>query len=252
MKSFSIIGTKRAAQTKQETKSLRAEGKVPCVLYGGKEQIHFSAPALSFKGLVYTPEVHTVELNVDGTNFKAIMKDIQFHAVTDKILHIDFLELQEDKKVTIEIPIIISGNAVGVRAGGQLLNKMRKLKIAALPKDLPDSVPIKIDDMKIGDTVHVRDIKIKGVDVLDSPNNVITAVKTTRIVVEEKVETTAAAAPGATPAAGGTPAAGATPAATPAKDEKKKLSELIDSYNLPLVSINLKEVKAYSALTFFV
>src|SRR5688572_20161758 len=99
MKSFSINGTKRAAQTKQETRQLRAEGMVPCVLYGGKEQIHFSTPAQSLKGLVYTPEVHTVDLTIDGANFKAVMKDIQFHAVTDKILHIDFLELDENKKV---------------------------------------------------------------------------------------------------------------------------------------------------------
>ena len=157
MKSISISGTKRAAQTKQETKLLRAEGKVPCVLYGGKEQYHFSAPASSFKGLVYTPEVHTVELDIDGAKFKAIMKDIQFHAVSDKILHIDFLELNDAKKVTIEIPVKIKGNSVGVRAGGQLINKLRKLKISALPKDLPDLVELKIDDMNIGDSVRVRD-----------------------------------------------------------------------------------------------
>ena len=105
MKSISINGTKRAAQTKQETKQLRAEGKVPCVLYGGKEQIHFSTPALALKGLVYTPEVHTVELNIEGTTYKAIMKDLQFHAVSDRIQHIDFLELNDSKKVTFEIQI---------------------------------------------------------------------------------------------------------------------------------------------------
>jgi large subunit ribosomal protein L25 len=226
MKSLSINGTKRAAQTKQETKSLRAEGKVPCVLYGGKEQIHFSAPAISFKGLVYTPEVHTVELNIDGSNFNAIMKDIQFHAVTDKIMHIDFLELSDSKKVNIEIPVKISGNAVGVRAGGQLITKMRKLKIAALPKDLPDFLEVKIDELNIGDSVRVRDITMKGVDILDSPNNVITAVKTTRAVVaDDKPE--AAAAASATPAAGAAaaPAAGAAAApakAAPAKKEEKK------------------------------
>ncbi len=221
MKSISISGTKRAAQTKQETKQLRAEGKVPCVLYGGKEQYHFSAPAISFKGLVYTPEVHTVELDIDGNKFKAIMKDIQFHAVSDKILHIDFLELDDAKKVTVEIPVRIKGNSVGVRAGGQLINKLRKLKISALPKDLPDLVEIKIDDMNIGDSVRVRDIQVKGVEFLDSPNNVITAVKTTRVVVEDKTAAPAAAA--AAPAAGA-PAAGAAAAAAkaPAKDEKKK------------------------------
>ena len=142
---------------------------------------------------------------------------------------VDFLELNDSKKVTVEIPLKITGNAAGVRAGGQLLTKLRKLKISALPKDLPDSVEIKIDELNIGDSVRVRDIKINGVEFLDSPNNVITAVKTTRLVVEEtKVETPAAgAAAGATPVAGATaagaaPAAGAAAAKTPAKDEKKK------------------------------
>ena len=217
MKSLSINGTKRAAQTKQEIKALRAEGKVPCVLYGGKDQFHFSAPEISFKGLVYSPEVHTVDLNIDGTNFRAIMKDIQFHAVTDKIMHIDFMELSDTKKVVVEIPVKISGNAVGVRAGGQLINKMRKVKISALPKDLPDMVEIKIDNLNIGDTVRVRDIKIDGVEFIDSGNNVITAVKTTRAVV---ADTPAAAAPGA--AAAAPAAAPAAAKAAPAKDEKKK------------------------------
>ena len=145
MKSFSINGTKRAAQEKHEARTLRAEGKVPCVLYGGKEQIHFSTPAISLKGLVYTPEVHTVDLTIDGNNYKAIMKDLQFHAVSDKILHIDFIELNENKKVTIDIPVKITGKSAGVRAGGQLLTKLRKLKIFALPKDLPDFVEVKIE-----------------------------------------------------------------------------------------------------------
>ena len=223
MKSITITGTKRAAQTKQETKRLRAEGMVPCVLYGGKEQVHFSTPAMNLKGLVYSPEVHTVDLQIDGTAHRAIMKDIQFHAVSDKILHIDFLQLDDNKKVVVDIPVKIMGNAVGVRAGGQLLTKMRKLKISALPKDLPDVFEISIVKMEIGDSVFVRDMKLKGVEFLDSPSNVITAVKTTRLVVEE-VKTpgatteVAAATPGAAPAAGAPAAKGAAPA----KDEKKK------------------------------
>ena len=153
MKSISINGTKRAAQTKQENIRLRAEGKVPCVLYGGKEQIHFSTPALSLKGLVYTPNVYTVELNIDGASYKAVMKDIQFHAVSDRINHIDFLELDENKKITIEVPVKVSGNAVGVRAGGQLVTKTRRLKVSALPKDLPDSIDISINELNIGDVL---------------------------------------------------------------------------------------------------
>jgi large subunit ribosomal protein L25 len=177
---------------------------------------------------VYTPEVYTVDLNIDGSDFKAIMKDIQFHAVSDRILHIDFLELNDAKKVTMEVPVKVTGNAVGVRAGGQLINKMRKLKVAALPKDLPDFIQLKIDDLEIGDSIRVRDLSMKGVEFLDTPNNVITAVKTTRAVVEE-TPAAAAAAAGAAPAAGAAaPAAGAAaPAAgaaakAPAKEEKKK------------------------------
>ena len=215
MKSITINGTKRAAQSKQEIKKLRAEGMVPCVLYGGAEQFHFSTPAMALKGLVYTPEVYTVELNIDGTTHKAVMKDIQFHAVSDKILHIDFLQLDENKKVVMEVPVKVTGNSPGVRAGGALINKLRRLKISALPKHLPDLIEIKIDEMEIGDDVRVRDMKISGVEFLDSPSNVITAVKTTRVV---------AAAPEATPAAAAAPVAGAAPAAAaaPAKEEKKK------------------------------
>lgn len=199
MKSFAINGTKRAAQTKQEIKNLRAQGMVPCVLYGGKEQIHFSAPVLAFKGLVYTPDVYTVDLTVDGVTYKAIMKDIQFHPVTDNLMHIDFLELNDKKKVTIDLPVRISGNAVGVRAGGQLITKMRKLKISALPANLPDYIAVSIDNLNIGDDVRVRDIAIEGVELLDSPNNVITAVKTTRAVAAaaEAAPAAAAAAPAA-------------------------------------------------------
>ncbi|MFZ7115056.1 MAG: 50S ribosomal protein L25/general stress protein Ctc [Bacteroidota bacterium] len=201
MKSISINGTKRAAQTKQENIRLRAEGKVPCVLYGGKEQIHFSTPALSLKGLVYTPNVYTVELNIDGTTYKAVMKDIQFHAVTDRINHIDFLELNDNKKITIEVPVKVSGNAVGVRAGGQLVTKTRRLKVSALPKDLPDSIDVSINELNIGDDIRVRDIKLKGVEILNSPNSVLTAVKITRAVAAAATDEKAAPAAGAAAAA---------------------------------------------------
>ncbi len=226
MKSLAITGALRAAQTKQEVKQLRAEGKVPCVLYGGKEQIHFSAPALSFKNLVYSPNVHIVDLSIDGSTRQAIMKEIQFHPVTDQILHIDFLEVNDGKKVTIEIPVLLKGSAPGVRAGGQLLHKMRKLKISALPGKLPDSFELSIDALEIGDGIRVRDMKQEGIDFLDNPSNLIVAVKTARAVVEETpaaAATTAAApgAEGAAPAAGAAaPAEGAKGA--PAKEEKKK------------------------------
>ena len=230
MKSISISGTRRAAQTKQETKQLRAEGKIPCVLYGGKTQIHFSAPVLSLKPLVYSPDVHTVDLDIEGTSYKAVMKDLQFHPVNDRLLHLDFMEISDSKKVVMDVPVKITGSAIGVRQGGTLRTKMRMLKISALPKDLPDSFEIKIDDLNIGDSVYVRDMKAPGVEFLDVPNNAITAVKITRVVVEE---TAAVAATTAVAAAEGAPAAGAPAgdakavagkgdAKAPAKDEKKK------------------------------
>jgi large subunit ribosomal protein L25 len=221
MKSIAISGTRRAAQTKQEIKKLRAEGKIPCVLYGGKEQVHFSAPVLALKPLVYTPEVYTVDLDIEGATHKAIMKDLQFHPVNDRLLHIDFMEIADDKKVVMDIPVRITGSAVGVRQGGTLRTKMRMLKVSALPKNLPDNVTIKIDDLNIGDSVFVKDMKVDGVEFLDRPNNAITAVKVTRVVVEETpaaAATTATAAPAEGAAA---PAAGDAKAA-PAKEEKKK------------------------------
>ena len=128
MKSFTLNGDLRAAQSKQELKKLRAEGKVPCVLYGGSEQVHFSAPVLAFKNLVYTPNVYTVELNIAGKTYKAVMKELQFNPVTDALQHIDFMELNENKPVVMEVPVKVSGNAIGVRAGGALITKLRRLK----------------------------------------------------------------------------------------------------------------------------
>jgi large subunit ribosomal protein L25 len=222
MKSLAITGARRAAQTKQETRSLRAEGKVPCVLYGGKEQVHFSVPALSLKKLVYSPDVHLVDIDIDGTKHKAVMKELQFHSVSDRLIHIDFLEVVDDKKVTVEVPVRLKGTPVGVRAGGQMLHKMRKLKIAALPKDLPDQFEIKVDDMQIGQTIRVRDMSLDGVQFLDIPAAAIVAVKTARAVVEETP--VAVASTEATPAEGAAAADAKAPAdkAAPAKEEKKK------------------------------
>lgn len=215
MKSIAITGTLRAAQTKQELKQLRAEGKVPCVLYGGKDQVHFSAPVLDFRHLVYSPEVYTVDLNIGGSTRKAVMKEIQFHPVTDALLHIDFYELKEDRNVVIEIPVKFTGSAAGVKAGGSLITKYRKLKVSALPKHLPDNITIKIDGLEIGDSVRVRDLKHDGLEFLNGASNVIVAVKTTRNVVETPAETAAAAPAAAAPAAA--PAKGAEAAKPAAK-----------------------------------
>jgi len=226
MKSFSIEVTKRTAGTKQAIKQLRNEGKIPCVLYGGKDVIHFAAPILSFRDLVYTPLVHTVDLNIEGDQRKAIMKEIQFHTVTDKILHIDFLELAPDKAVVMDIPLKFSGSAAGVREGGELRTKLRKLKVKALPENLPDEIEINVEHLKISEAIRVKDVKVKGAEVLDMPNNIITAVKMPRVVVEETpvaaVEGAAPAAEGAAPAAGAPGSPGGAPAAAPAATSPKK------------------------------
>ncbi|HMT30312.1 MAG TPA: 50S ribosomal protein L25/general stress protein Ctc [Bacteroidia bacterium] len=206
MKSFELSGTKRNGLTKQDTKQLRDAGMIPCVIYGGDENVHFSAPILSFRHLVYSPEVFTVKINVDGKTRNAIMQEIQFHPISDKILHIDFIEIHDDKKVVIDVPISINGTSEGQKQGGKLLSKVRKLKIKALPAHLPDSINIDVTPLGIGQSVRVGDLKFEGVEFLDSANNIIVGIRTTRNVVETPAE---AAKSAAAPAA-------AKPAAKPA------------------------------------
>lgn len=206
MKSFELSGTKREGLTKQDTKKLRDAGMVPCVIYGGEENVHFSAPILSFRHLVYSPEVYTVKINVDGKTRNAIMQEIQFHPISDKLLHIDFIEIHDDKKVVIDVPVKISGTSEGQRQGGKLLSKVRKLKIKSLPKHLPDAIDIDITPLGIGQSIRVGDLKVNGVEFLDSANNIIVGIRTTRNVVETPAEAAKAAAP----------AAAAKPAAKPA------------------------------------
>ncbi len=195
MKSFDVKGSKRAEITKQEVKELRNSKKVPCVIYGGKEPIHFSADESAFKGLIYTPDSHLVNLDIDGVTITTVLKEIQFNPVTDAIIHIDFLEIGVNKPVVISVPVKFTGASEGVKQGGKLVAKMRKLKIQALPSKLPDSITIDISDLKIGGSTRVRDLKQDGVTFLDSGNNVVVGVRVTRNVTE------AAATPGAPAAA---------------------------------------------------
>ncbi|MGR6087652.1 MAG: 50S ribosomal protein L25/general stress protein Ctc [Arcticibacter sp.] len=184
MKSFELNATKRTALTKQETKKLRDAGMVPCVLYGGAENVHFHAPVLDFRGLVYTPEVFTVNINVDGKTHQAVMQEVQFHPVNDSLMHIDFLEINPGKPVTMHVPVKINGTSEGQRQGGKLITKVRKLKVKALANHLPDAVDVDITSLQIGQSVRVSDLKIEGVEFLDSPNNILVGVRTTRNVVE--------------------------------------------------------------------
>lgn len=229
MKSITIKGTKRVGHSKSETKKLRADGKVPCVLYGGKDNVHFEAPALDFRHLVYTPHVYVVALDVDGQQYNAVMREIQFHPISDRIQHIDFQQISDDKPVVIGVPVKIKGTAEGVREGGRLIQKLRKLQVRALSAHLPDEIEIDVSAMAIGHSVRVGEISREGVTFLDAANNIVVGVRVTRAVVEE-VPVAAAAAPtaegaAAAPAAGApgaAPAAAGDAKAKPAGDAKAK------------------------------
>ncbi|SFR34297.1 LSU ribosomal protein L25P [Robiginitalea myxolifaciens] len=188
MKSITIQGSERESVGKSATKALRNAGKVPCVIYGGEAPLHFSADEMSFKDLVYTPNAHTVVVELEnGTKIDAVMQDIQFHPVTDKILHVDFYQLFEDKEVTMKIPVRLEGNSPGVRNGGRLLFRKRKLVIRALPANLPDFFNLDISKLKIGDAISVEGLKSEEFTILHPDSTVVVQVKTARkaIVVDE-------------------------------------------------------------------
>ena len=180
MKAVFMSGSSRSNVGKKDAKALRVEGLVPCVLYGGDSQIHFSVNATQFKPLLFTPDVHTVDLEIDGKSYKAVLQDIQYHNLKDNVLHADFLQLHENKPVIIQIPVRTSGNSAGVRAGGKLVTKLRKLKVKAFLKDLPDFITIDITPLEIGMGVKVREVIAPGLTLLDAQNVDVVAVTATR------------------------------------------------------------------------
>ena len=196
MKSVSISAEKRVDLGKKEAKALRAAGKVPCVVYGGESILHFSATEVAFNNLVYTPNVYTVAIDIEGSTVNALIKDIQFHPVTDRIIHVDFIELTPGKEVNTEIPVVTKGNAIGVRNGGKLRKTLRKLSVRSTPENLPDAITLDITKMKIGEKIYVRDIDADKFDILTSGNAVVVAVKTARNVIEEEEEEAAEGAEG--------------------------------------------------------
>ncbi len=179
-----MFGNKREGLGKALTKTVRNEGKVPCVLYGAKNHIHFSIYREDFKMLVYTPNTYRVQLDIDGTIYKAILQDMQFHPVNDTIVHADFFEIDETQNVEIDIPVKFVGNSIGVRQGGKMVVKSQKLRVRALPKNLPDSIDVNIETLEIGKSIKVADITVENMILLDSPNNPIVTVKTTRAAAE--------------------------------------------------------------------
>jgi large subunit ribosomal protein L25 len=211
MKTITIEGHLRTEIGKQATRQLRSEEKVPGVIYGGAKEVNFSAPATSFKTLVYTPDFQLAEIKVDGSSYRCILKDLQFDKVTDSLIHADFLELVEDKKVIATIPIKFTGAAKGVKDGGKLITKMKSLKIKTLPKYLKENIEVDLTELELNGNVRVQDVKAENYEILNSPRIPIASVVLTRQLKQEE-------AGAAAPAAGAKPAAAAAaPAAAAAK-----------------------------------
>ncbi|MBC8474159.1 MAG: 50S ribosomal protein L25/general stress protein Ctc [Cryomorphaceae bacterium] len=188
MKTLAISVKERQNVGKTSTRALRNQGNVPCVLYGGEKQVTFYAHENDFRKLVYTPNTFVVELNINGSKTKAIMQDIQFHPVTDKILHIDFLEVFDGKPITVSLPVVLDGVAIGVKNGGNLMFRIPKIVSKGLMANLPDAITLSIEHLEIGMFISIKDIEVKGVEFLAPPNSVVVAVKTARAAILEEEE----------------------------------------------------------------
>lgn len=188
MKSLAISVKKRENVGKSSSKALRNQGKVPCVLYGGEKQVYFSASENDLNKLVNTPDVFLVTFEVEGEKFQAILQDIQFHPVTDKIIHVDFLQAFDDKEVTVNIPVRFEGTPVGVRNGGNLSVRRRSIITRALPGNLPDAITLNIEDIKIGKFIYIGDIRDEKYTFLAPDNSVIVGVKMARGAVDDEEE----------------------------------------------------------------
>jgi len=180
MKTIAISGSPRENVGKRDAKELRYEGKVPAVLYGGKEQVHFAVVITDLKDAIYTPEANFVEIEVNGSKIKAIIKELQFHPLTDVLLHVDFLQLFDDKEIVMEIPIKLTGTSPGVKMGGKLVQKLRKLRVKALPKDMPQTVEVSIAKLEVGNLFRVRDLAKGDYTVTNTGEDTIVSVGMSR------------------------------------------------------------------------
>ena len=185
MKSVSISGSLRENVGKKDARAQRSQGMIPCVIYGGKDQKMFVVDERQFKNLLYTPEVRYAEVNIDGDVRKAIVQETQFHPITDKLLHVDFLEVVDGKPITIEIPFKLTGTSPGVLKGGSLKKRVRKLKVRGLLENVPECVIADISNMDLNDMMKVADIHIDNITIVDNPSKVIVAVMPTRNVVAD-------------------------------------------------------------------
>ncbi|MFL2585438.1 MAG: 50S ribosomal protein L25/general stress protein Ctc [Parvicellaceae bacterium] len=188
MKTVSLSGSPRENVGKKGAASLRTEERVPAVIYGGKKQIHFSITVNEAKKLVFTPNVYLVEIEVSGKSYKVILQEVQSHPVTDRVLHLDFLEISDEKQFKIKLPVRLIGFSRGVRNGGTLRQNFRKLKVMGLAKDMPEAIEIDISPIKIGDKRRVSDLAFNGLKFLDPSNAVVVGVQTARAAIEEEEE----------------------------------------------------------------
>ena len=188
MKSITINGSKRESVGKKATKALRNAGQVPCVIYGGDKPVHFSAEELAFSKLVYTPNAHTVVIALGSDTVNAVLQDIQFHPVTDRILHIDFYQLFDDKEIAMNIPVNLIGKSPGVANGGSLMRNKRKLRVKALPSNLPDFIEADISPLKIGGKLYITELVNENYNFLHPDNTVVCQVKRSRVTIEEEEE----------------------------------------------------------------
>ena len=184
MKTVALTGELRSTLGSKDSRALRNEGKVPCVLYGGGDHIHFFIYSPDFKNLVYTPNMYKVQLTIEGKKYLAILQDMQFHPVNESIIHADFLAVDDKKVVTVSIPVKVEGNSPGVRAGGKLIQKIQRLKVKGLISNIPDSVNLNISELDLGQSIKVKNITLDNIEILDSKDNAVVSVKMTRNVVK--------------------------------------------------------------------
>ena len=201
-------GTKYAAQ-------LRRDQRVPCVLYGGGSTVHFSVDEAELKKIVFTPEMNSIELDIEGNKTLAMVQEKQFHPTSDRVTHVDFIELKEDREARVLLSVRLNGQPAGVREGGKLSQIKRKLLVKGLPANIPQHLDVDVTELKLNGTVHVNDLKYKGITFLERPMDVVASVK-----LPKKVEEAVAVTAGAPAAGAAAPAAGATPAAAPAAEAK--------------------------------
>ncbi|WP_243349486.1 50S ribosomal protein L25/general stress protein Ctc [Parabacteroides sp. FAFU027] len=180
MKTFQLLAEGRADLGKKAAKGIRKSDAIPGVLYGGAETVHFTVTQDAVRKLIYTPEIFKVELTIDGKTYNAIIKDLQFHPVSDRILHVDFLEIFEDKAITIEVPVVLDGLAEGVKQGGKLSLEMRKLRVKALYNNVPEKLHINISSLGLGKTIQVGELSYENLELMNAKNAVVCAVKLTR------------------------------------------------------------------------